>query len=682
MERQTAPPAVTAHTASLTAGGRGTAAVPSSLHCTSPAISPQVRFQVTHSSSGRTERERRRTASSCSSRFSDVSSPDDDSLTLERHAPDGGWGWVVVAASFVVNMIADGIGFSFGVFFVEFLRSFGASKGTTAWLGSIFLALPLLLGPLASSLVDRFGCRRCTVAGSLLASAGFLLSYFANSMELLFVTFSILPGIGLSVCYVAAVVIVAYYFEQRRSLATGISVCGTGVGTFLFPPLVEHLLQEYGWRGALLVLSAILLNVAVCGMLMRDLDWTKRSRRERCSQCTLSADGDSERWTADSDSLPDVERLRGALAARPPAAEQLERLHSSALQLPTWLADGDLSPEVLNTIESNRSLRELVSRLYPQLLTERPAGLTTYQRLPADGGGINTSSPTGEGVPEGDELQGWHGLLDAESPAVLAGKSGGDRRLRHLLPPLSCDSAPSAAHLRSRRLRRQSTTYRGAMLNIQRYRPRAASCPDIYSTVTAAAGGDGEHYCSYLGGVCGTLRKMVDPAFFRLPGFVLFALSNFVLYMFYDVPYVYLADDAISRGASDEDASMLISVIGVSNVVGVVSSVFGFCISANYTLAPTILVSLISIDNFTSAYGLLLLAQGLANLVGPPLCGLLHDLTATYELTFLVAGAAVSVSGALLCLARLARAARASHRALKRVASSERSERRAGAASL
>jgi hypothetical protein len=60
---------------------------------------------------------------------SSSSSSDEDEEFSEIQAPDGGWGWVVVFASFMVNMIADGITFSFGIFNVEFLKYFGDSKG-------------------------------------------------------------------------------------------------------------------------------------------------------------------------------------------------------------------------------------------------------------------------------------------------------------------------------------------------------------------------------------------------------------------------------------------------------------------------------------------------------------------------------------------------------------------------
>lgn len=164
-------------------------------------------------------------ASSVSSTSSSSSSSDDESIGLYSEAkpcPDGGWGWVVVFASFVVNLIADGITFSFGVIYVEFLNYFGEGKAKTAWIGSLFMAMPLLSGPIASFLTDRYGCRKVTIAGSILASLGFVISSFSNSMEMLFFTFGILAGFGLSLCYVAAVVIVAYYFDKRRSFATGL----------------------------------------------------------------------------------------------------------------------------------------------------------------------------------------------------------------------------------------------------------------------------------------------------------------------------------------------------------------------------------------------------------------------------------------------------------------------------
>jgi len=52
-----------------------------------------------------------------------------------------------------------------------------------------------------------------------------------------------------------------------------------------------------------------------------------------------------------------------------------------------------------------------------------------------------------------------------------------------------------------------------------------------------------------------------------------------------------------------------------------ISGAFGLFIAANYSLTSIILVELITLERFTNAYGLLLLVQGIANLMGPPLAG-------------------------------------------------------------
>lgn len=73
----------------------------------------------------------------------------------------------------------------------------------------------------------------------------------------------VLLGIGFGLIYLPAVVCVGYYFETKRSLATGIAVCGSGFGTFAFAPLATMLLEAYSWKGANLILAGLILNCAV-----------------------------------------------------------------------------------------------------------------------------------------------------------------------------------------------------------------------------------------------------------------------------------------------------------------------------------------------------------------------------------------------------------------------------------
>lgn len=254
---------------------------------------------------------------------------------------------MVVFASFMINMIADGITFSFGIYNVEFLKYFGDSKGKTAWIGSIFMASPLLSGPFASYLTDRYGCRKVTIVGSITAAIGFLLSSMANSMEMLFITFGVIAGVGLSLCYVAAVVIVAYYFDKRRSFATGISVCGSGIGTFIFPPIIQYLITEYGWRGCTVLLAGIFLNMSVCGALMRDLEWTthraKQKRRNRQkNKNAASFDSFSITTSTNNATIPIDGTEKEVVSCIVEAmAEDDPHLFSSLINLPTFATNGE-----------------------------------------------------------------------------------------------------------------------------------------------------------------------------------------------------------------------------------------------------------------------------------------------------------------------------------------------------
>ena len=59
------------------------------------------------------------------------------------------------------------------------------------------------------------------------------------------------------------------YFTKRRALAHSIFTTGFSVGYFALPSLVRIIISEYGWSRALIVISGIILQSLVFGLLMR-----------------------------------------------------------------------------------------------------------------------------------------------------------------------------------------------------------------------------------------------------------------------------------------------------------------------------------------------------------------------------------------------------------------------------
>ena len=53
------------------------------------------------------------------------------------------------------------------------------------------------------------------------------------------------------------------------SLFPGIAVCGSGLGTFLFAPITSVLIENYGWRGAMAIIGALILNCVPLGLIFK-----------------------------------------------------------------------------------------------------------------------------------------------------------------------------------------------------------------------------------------------------------------------------------------------------------------------------------------------------------------------------------------------------------------------------
>ena len=108
--------------------------------------------------------------------------------------------------------------------------------------------------------------------------------------------------------YVPAVVVVGFYFDKWRALANGITSSGSGVGTFVFSPLFSYLIDEYTWKGAMLLLAGIVLHCLVLSSVYRPL-------RYKVHVCFESVQTDTDKVHVHPDELKeqaDIKTLGGS----------------------------------------------------------------------------------------------------------------------------------------------------------------------------------------------------------------------------------------------------------------------------------------------------------------------------------------------------------------------------------
>lgn len=109
------------------------------------------------------------------------------------------------------------------------------------------------------SWIDRHGGRATMMVGCCLGSSGCLMMSFANSF-LWYLAAWALIGVGMRMAlYDAAFATLAHVAGAAAKRAISIVTIFGGLASTVFWPLGQHLLELYGWRGALQWYAAILL---------------------------------------------------------------------------------------------------------------------------------------------------------------------------------------------------------------------------------------------------------------------------------------------------------------------------------------------------------------------------------------------------------------------------------------
>jgi MFS family permease len=181
---------------------------------------------------------------------------------------DSPQGWLVVGATFLSTFTVFGVAYSFAPFFAPMADEFGGQRSEVALFFAITTFLYFGLGVVTGRISDRIGPRRVLLFGAVAMVIGLLATSRVQNLWTGYLTYGLGVGIGVACAYVPMVATVGLWFERRRSAAMGVAVAGIGVGTLVAAPVVESLIDRYGWRDTYVVLAAataVLLGVAAIG---------------------------------------------------------------------------------------------------------------------------------------------------------------------------------------------------------------------------------------------------------------------------------------------------------------------------------------------------------------------------------------------------------------------------------
>ncbi|KAI3364973.1 hypothetical protein L3Q82_001136 [Scortum barcoo] len=191
-------------------------------------------------------------------------------------APDGGWGWAVAVAFFLVEVFTYGTIKSFGIFLQDLMEEFGETNSRVSWIVSICVFVMTFNGPLSSVMTNRFGFQFVVMIGGLLISSGTIATSFTTSINQMYFTYGIVAGLGYCLTFLPTVTILSQYFNRRRSLVTAVASTGESLSMFALAPGVckmsfSALRDHIGWRHTMAVIGALQSTIIICGALLRPI---------------------------------------------------------------------------------------------------------------------------------------------------------------------------------------------------------------------------------------------------------------------------------------------------------------------------------------------------------------------------------------------------------------------------
>ena len=173
------------------------------------------------------------------------------------------YGWVVVAAGFIITCIGLGTAMSLGVFLQPITTAMGWSR-TDVSTAAVLTFLAMGAGSFFwGAISDRYGTRTVLLCGGVLLGTGLMSASQVTQVWQFQLLWGVLGGLAAGAFFAPLTAIASRWFTKHRSLAVALITSGMGLGSMVIGPMARAIISVSDWRAAMFDLGLLALAVVL-----------------------------------------------------------------------------------------------------------------------------------------------------------------------------------------------------------------------------------------------------------------------------------------------------------------------------------------------------------------------------------------------------------------------------------
>ncbi len=177
--------------------------------------------------------------------------------------------WLIAASAVGIHLSIGSV-YAWSVFTTPLVEQFGWNLKETQFSFSLAIFCLGISAAFLGHFLERKGPRKSGLLTAFFFGLGMIGSGVAVAMEslnLLYLFYGLLGGIGLGLGYITPVATLIKWFPDKPGLATGMAVMGFGFAALISSPLIVYLIETVGIATTFYIMGSIYFLVIFCSSL-------------------------------------------------------------------------------------------------------------------------------------------------------------------------------------------------------------------------------------------------------------------------------------------------------------------------------------------------------------------------------------------------------------------------------